>query len=502
MNFKSAEKQYQVLRKALQAGRISMDEYRALVKRIVVFDAQNRRWQMGPASGEWYRLEGTQWVKDTPPSQPQELPSKELPVVAEVDEAPAAGEESIPQEPAQPAVEGHPAAEELQTAVQPEPTAVPVPEAAGKPVTAPLKKPKTKAKKPVSKDQKTFAQRYWPFLALAAALVVMLMAAGAFLLSNYFPFSGTQTAQAELPQVTPSPQISTMESMLPGTWKRSGEDAAYNIFFTFAPDGRFVKTSPSLRETQGFGVYRVLENNELLLFFNGAAAESMPISMVDENTILLYGLRYTRSEEPVGAPLATEVAPGSAPINTQSLPMFDDFSNIYSGWSQETSPFASYGYVDGKYEISLLDKDLLFFPVLRDNSLNAQDVVLEIKAENTNAEETTAAGLMCRLNPSGNSFYTFEVSWDGGVFIGKYIDGTWTELARMTDHPAVQRGNLPNRLKAVCLGQTLELYVNGTLALQARDSALSSGALAFYARTAPEQLSADVLFDDFLAYQP
>ena len=149
-----------------------------------------------------------------------------------------------------------------------------------------------------------------------------------------------------------------------------------------------------------------------------------------------------------------------------------------------------------------MEKDLLFFPVLRDNSLNAGDVVLEVKAENASGEETTAAGLICRLNHPGTSFYTFEVIWDGGVFIGKYIDGVWTELARQSDHPAVQRGDLPNRLKAVCLGQTLELYVNGTLALQARDSSLPSGAPAFYARTAPDQLSGVVLFDDFLAYQP
>lgn len=489
MDFQTAERQYQVLRKALEAGRISPEEYRALVKRIVVYDEQNRRWQLGPASGEWHRLDGKQWVKDTPPAPAEERPGEPQPPAAQAEPPAAASvEQTSPGQ--QPAVMDFPA-----------PPAAP---AASQPAAA---APPKKARKPAPQPKKkSFVARYWPLLALGLILLGGLVLAGLYVLSQYLlPETGLAGLVQPASQATVTPAAPTpaaAESWLPGTWKRSGEDAAYDIFYQFAPDGRFVKTSPSLRETQGFGVYRVLEGRELLLLFSGAAAESIPFQFDGENNLLLYGVRFTRSDESVGAPLATPSAPGSLPVSTQGLPLMDDFSNIYSGWSQETSPFASYGYEEGKYSIAILEKDLLFFPVLRDNSLNAGDVVLEVKAENASGEETTAAGLICRLNHPGTSFYTFEVSWDGGVFIGKYIDGVWTELARQSDHPAVQRGDLPNRLKAVCLGQTLELYVNGTLALQARDSSLPSGAPAFYARTAPDQLSGVVLFDDFLAYQP
>jgi hypothetical protein len=531
MDFKTAERQYKVLRKALEAGRITAEEYRALVKRITVFDDQNRRWQLGPVSGEWHRLEGSQWVKDMPPIQPDELPAiaeGEVPAPP-VEETTAASQEEFPPSPPQveadlvdenePDFKAEADAEAetgpnfvastdtetepiTETALKEIAEAAPLEQEEAQPAVAEAETPQPGRKKAREKSQKSFVSRFWPLLALAAILLLALLAGGLFILNQFFPLMPTQIAEDTLPEVTPSPQVTQTDRWLPGTWKLSAQDTANDIFYVFAPDGRFVKTSPSLLETQGFGVYRVLENDELLLLFNGAGAESISFEFRDENTLMLHGLRYSRSEESVGAPLATQSAPGELVINTQSLPIYDDFSSLYSGWGQETSPFASYGYEDGQYLISILDKDLLFFPVLRDNSLNAQDVILEINAENASGEETTAAGLICRLNPSGSSFYTFEVSWDGGVFIGKYIDGAWSELARMDEHQSVQRGILPNHLKAVCIGQTLELFVNGTLVLQTRDTSLSSGAPAFFARTGPDQLSAKVLFDDFLAYQP
>ena len=66
MNFKQAMHEYRRLRNQWDSKQISTTDFEAAVNQIHVTDAQGRRWIIGVESGKWYRLEGGNWIEDTP----------------------------------------------------------------------------------------------------------------------------------------------------------------------------------------------------------------------------------------------------------------------------------------------------------------------------------------------------------------------------------------------------------------------------------------------------
>jgi hypothetical protein len=74
MNFDQARKIYEELKTKYQGGEINPESYEAEVNALVISDSEGAHWQIGVKSGHWYRFDGREWVKDTPP--PQEVHEK------------------------------------------------------------------------------------------------------------------------------------------------------------------------------------------------------------------------------------------------------------------------------------------------------------------------------------------------------------------------------------------------------------------------------------------
>lgn len=70
MDFNEARRRYQQLRADHQAGRITKEAFQSAVNALTVTDPHGNSWQLGVQSGEWYRFDGQQWVKDYPPPTP------------------------------------------------------------------------------------------------------------------------------------------------------------------------------------------------------------------------------------------------------------------------------------------------------------------------------------------------------------------------------------------------------------------------------------------------
>jgi tetratricopeptide (TPR) repeat protein len=77
MEFKEAEERFYELKRRLDAGVISQEEFKAQVERLKVQDSQGRYWMIGVQSGKWYFYDGTRWVRAEPPEEGP--PSEERP---------------------------------------------------------------------------------------------------------------------------------------------------------------------------------------------------------------------------------------------------------------------------------------------------------------------------------------------------------------------------------------------------------------------------------------
>lgn len=67
MNFREAEEKYAKLRKDYDDGLITLDEFKAQVKSLIVKDHDGNIWSIGIKSGKWYKKVGNEWVRTEPP---------------------------------------------------------------------------------------------------------------------------------------------------------------------------------------------------------------------------------------------------------------------------------------------------------------------------------------------------------------------------------------------------------------------------------------------------
>ena len=68
MNFQDAEKAYKDLKAQHDSGKLSDSTFEAEVGKLRMQDAQNRWWQIGVQTGEWYMHDGQKWNKAKPPA--------------------------------------------------------------------------------------------------------------------------------------------------------------------------------------------------------------------------------------------------------------------------------------------------------------------------------------------------------------------------------------------------------------------------------------------------
>ncbi len=70
MDFREARREFQKLRIRYKAGELNAEDFQRAIDALQVEDADGKIWQIGAQTGEWYRLEGQEWVKDVPPPTP------------------------------------------------------------------------------------------------------------------------------------------------------------------------------------------------------------------------------------------------------------------------------------------------------------------------------------------------------------------------------------------------------------------------------------------------
>jgi hypothetical protein len=133
------------------------------------------------------------------------------------------------------------------------------------------------------------------------------------------------------------------------------------------------------------------------------------------------------------------------------------------------------------------------------SGLNADlhtDVVIEVETTQLSDERNNAYGVLCRASPNndGDGYY-FLISGDGYASIRRGVTERVEGLVDWAQTGSVNQDRGVNRIRAVCVGDYLALYVNDQFVAETRDRRYSEGYAGLTAAVA-EGGTVDVAFDD------
>ena len=168
-----------------------------------------------------------------------------------------------------------------------------------------------------------------------------------------------------------------------------------------------------------------------------------------------------------------------------------------NAWETYTDDTVTLQVVDGAYRVETGDAGYIWGL----NEQNHSDVVMEVEASQLSTFENNAYGIMCRADTSNNGDgYYFLVSGDGYYAISKGNGEDVSPIVDWTSSSAINKGLATNKLRAVCIGDYLALYVNGKFLAETNDSSFANG-YAGFAATAFDGGDTDISFDNLTIWE-
>lgn len=177
----------------------------------------------------------------------------------------------------------------------------------------------------------------------------------------------------------------------------------------------------------------------------------------------------------------------------------DDFSEVSSSWGIWGRSGGTVTYDQGGLRILVKDSNYDFWSVA---GKQYRDVQIESDVKRLGGPEDNDFGLICRYQDNQN-FYMFLVSSDGYYGIAKLKDNQHSliGITQLQYSGKIQPAQVAHRMRADCDGETLRLYVDGVLLMEARDGDFPAGDVGVLAG-AYSTSGVDILFDNFMVIQP
>ncbi len=130
------------------------------------------------------------------------------------------------------------------------------------------------------------------------------------------------------------------------------------------------------------------------------------------------------------------------------------------------------------------------------NEAEHTDVVMEVTTNQLSSHANNGYGIICRSDVSNNGDgYYFLVSGDGFYSIRKGEGDDVNALVDWTESSAVNEGQASNKIRAVCIGNYLAMWVNDEFVAETEDTTYTSG-FAGLAAVAFDNGDVDVTFDN------
>lgn len=167
-----------------------------------------------------------------------------------------------------------------------------------------------------------------------------------------------------------------------------------------------------------------------------------------------------------------------------------------------SEPFAWESYADPNLHVDFRVENGVYRAQASDGgfmwALNAQphmDVVIQVDTQQLSDYANNAYGVMCRASPNQNGDgYYFFISGDGNYTFRRGATDQIAPLIPFTYSSAIHQGKSINRIRVVCIGDYLALYVNGEFVAETRDTYYQRGYAGLTAAV-PEGGDVDVTFD-------
>ena len=198
-------------------------------------------------------------------------------------------------------------------------------------------------------------------------------------------------------------------------------------------------------------------------------------------------------------PDVTEVPATEAPQQQQGdIILEDDFTSVQ--WGTGTDADSSVEYADDALQMIIFTKNYFVWSTPDDQDY--ENIHMEVTVINNDTDPTTAFGIMCNQQITGDSFYYFAVTAAGQYAIAKAsVAGKDVFLTNNDDweySDFITANASSYRIGADCGNGTLTLYVDGQQVASVSDSTYTEGGVALFAWSGEEVASANVTFDDFL----
>jgi hypothetical protein len=178
--------------------------------------------------------------------------------------------------------------------------------------------------------------------------------------------------------------------------------------------------------------------------------------------------------------------------------LFEDFSDPNSGWDVESDSQSAVGYLEDEYFIEVLTPDLWIWSLV---GSDYDDIVVEVDTRVVSATTDNSWGVFCRYADADNQ-YVFEIGNDGLHVIYALVEGVFVQLSDWTFSSAINTGTgAKNHIRASCVGDELELVVNGVTLATVTDSAFRTGDVALVGATYSAG-GGRVTFDNLVLRQP
>ena len=154
--------------------------------------------------------------------------------------------------------------------------------------------------------------------------------------------------------------------------------------------------------------------------------------------------------------------------------------------------------VDGVYDMLVEADDVTIWTT---GGQSFADGVYQVEATQVDGPDNNGYGMVFRLDDSKDDFYTFKISGDGYVWIGRYHSGGAEAEPLIGDHwfesQAVKKGvDQTNVLRVIAEGGNMIFFVNDQEVGRVTDSTFASGDIGLLVDTLG-QGGVHIQFDNF-----
>lgn len=155
-------------------------------------------------------------------------------------------------------------------------------------------------------------------------------------------------------------------------------------------------------------------------------------------------------------------------------------------WRVASDSNVSGAVESGVYDFIVLADQLTFWTTAGESF---GDGVYEVEATQIDGPIDNGYGMLFRVDDENNNFYSFQISGDGFVWIGRYHQGGLGEAVPIVgdwwiESSAVQTGlGQTNRLKVIAEGQNMIYFINDVEVGRVSDPTFSRGDIGLMVRT-------------------